>query len=805
MKKIFTLITAVLMTVSLTAYAQDARQRTVETIVQDALALMPVQHQNDFNREMEGLAKAAPQSIQYLAQMMQPAEKASNNLIEYALSGVVAYASTHPQYTQAVRDGLSVAAPRAIDATAREFLQAQLRLLGQEDVTYPKHTGAATYTALYDKLTALGANAGTEVLKAVRSKDRAYRMQALKFATDHQLADETLARKVAALFNAVPADAKVDILNWLGDNKVESQKLLIMRSVTQKGQIGAAAIEALGRIADESSLDILFNQLGNENDAAAAAALRSYKGNLSDKVTAYMQKTKGSQLISLISLASDRRIKQVCQPIINLCGSSDAVLAQAALNALPGVVTAAESAQLAGLLDKAAPAQVPAFQKALAASIRSQEPKVQYASLSGLMKQAAQKTRFYSVLAGTGTDESVAELESIWQGGQSEALKALMQSTNAKALKPLLKAAQSGNQEALAQCITLVNNHVQDLDERASYMTQGLELANTTAIKKTLLNGLGNTPTLPAYTVASRYLDDKELGYTAAYALKNIAGKCVDDIDYGFMKKTLTQASGIIAAGGSADDGYAVDEIKNLLAKEEPSPVFELPEDEKAAGYEVLFDGTNMDKWTGNKEGYTPVNGTIYVSANYGDEGNLYTVKEYQDFVFRFEFCFVRPGVNNGVGIRTPMNVDAAYYGMCESQILDHDDPIYAGLHEYQVHGSVYGVIPAKRIKHKPLGEWSTEEIRVQGDHITVTVNGEVIVDGNVREACQGNNVAPDGSDKNPYTVDHRNHPGMFNEKGHIGFCGHGAGIKFRNVRVLDLTAQQPVGKKAKKAKKNKK
>ena len=182
------------------------------------------------------------------------------------------------------------------------------------------------------------------------------------------------------------------------------------------------------------------------------------------------------------------------------------------------------------------------------------------------------------------------------------------------------------------------------------------------------------------------------------------------------------------------------------------------------------------------------VNGVIYVTANYGNESNLYTVNEYRDFVFRFDFCFTKPGVNNGVGIRTPMGVDAAYYGMCECQILDHDDPIYAGLHEYQVHGSAYGIIPAKRLKHKPLGEWSTEEIEVKGDHIKVTVNGEVILDGNLREACQGHNVAPDGSDTNPYTVDHRNHPGMFNKTGHIGFLGHGEGLKFRNVRVLDLS-----------------
>ena len=243
----------------------------------------------------------------------------------------------------------------------------------------------------------------------------------------------------------------------------------------------------------------------------------------------------------------------------------------------------------------------------------------------------------------------------------------------------------------------------------------------------------------------------------------------------------------------SPDTSDAVDEIKKLLAGLQP-PVekFILPEDEAKAGFEVLFDGTDLSKWTGDKVGYAAVNGTISVSAGYGLARNLYTIKEYKDFILRFEFCFLTPGVNKGVGIRTPMGVDAAYGGMCEVQILDHDDPIYKGLHEYQVHGSAYGIIPAKRIVHRPLGEWSTEEIKVVGDRVTVTVNGEVILDGDLRKACKGHNVSPDGSDYNPYTVDHRNHPGMFNEKGHIGFLGHGAGIKFRNIRVLDLDSTSP-------------
>lgn len=217
------------------------------------------------------------------------------------------------------------------------------------------------------------------------------------------------------------------------------------------------------------------------------------------------------------------------------------------------------------------------------------------------------------------------------------------------------------------------------------------------------------------------------------------------------------------------------------------TPVFQLSTDEKKEGFEVLFDGRSLDKWQGNTTNYVPQNGNIYVSANYGGSGNLYTKKKYSDFVLRFDFCFDTPGVNNGVGVRTNLGTDAAYDGM-EIQILDHDDPIYNGLMPYQQHGAVYGIIVPEHVKFDKVGTWYSEEIRVVGDRVKVTVNGKVILDGDIRKACKGHNVAPDGSEHNPYTVDNKNHPGLFNKEGYISFCGHGPGIMFRNVRILDLS-----------------
>ena len=211
---------------------------------------------------------------------------------------------------------------------------------------------------------------------------------------------------------------------------------------------------------------------------------------------------------------------------------------------------------------------------------------------------------------------------------------------------------------------------------------------------------------------------------------------------------------------------------RNIYIKEIPRPEpFKLSKQEEKEGFEMLFDGTNMHKWTGNTADYVTEDGNIviYPSQTYG--GNLYTKDEFSDFVFRFRFQLT-PGANNGLGIRTPMEGDAAYEGM-ELQILDNDAPMYENLQVYQYHGSVYGVIPAKRGFLKPTGEWNYQEVVAKGDNIKVTLNGTVILDGNIREASKENGP-----------VDQKLHPGLLNEKGHIGFLGHGSVVKFKEIRI---------------------
>ena len=213
---------------------------------------------------------------------------------------------------------------------------------------------------------------------------------------------------------------------------------------------------------------------------------------------------------------------------------------------------------------------------------------------------------------------------------------------------------------------------------------------------------------------------------------------------------------------------------RNIFVREIPGNLMSsLSEEEKQQGFDMLFDGSNLNNWIGNKTGYLVDNGTMVVNPAGGSGGNLYTAKEYGDFEYRFEFQLT-PGANNGLGIRTPTEGDAAYVGM-ELQILDNEADIYKNLQAYQYHGSVYGVIPSRRGFLKPVGEWNEEVVMAKGSKIKVILNGQVIMDGDIKEASKNG------------TADHKEHPGLHNPKGHIGFLGHGSVVRFRNIRVKAL------------------
>jgi hypothetical protein len=213
---------------------------------------------------------------------------------------------------------------------------------------------------------------------------------------------------------------------------------------------------------------------------------------------------------------------------------------------------------------------------------------------------------------------------------------------------------------------------------------------------------------------------------------------------------------------------------RNIYLRELPSSApISLNAQEAKEGFSLLFDGTHINEWTGNTVGYVIKEGALVVNPENGSGGDLFTKNEYGDFIYRFDFQLT-PGANNGIGIHAPLQGDAAYLGM-EVQVLDSEDPQYANLQPYQYHGSVYGVMPAKRGFLRPIGEWNNEEIMVKGTKIKVTLNGTVILEGDYMAASKNG------------TIDHNQHPGLLNKTGHIGFLGHGDILRFKNMRIKRL------------------
>ena len=240
-------------------------------------------------------------------------------------------------------------------------------------------------------------------------------------------------------------------------------------------------------------------------------------------------------------------------------------------------------------------------------------------------------------------------------------------------------------------------------------------------------------------------------------------------------------------------------------------------------GFVPLFNGKDLTGWTGSQMyGVETIevklnNGTVKkenVLACFpdrkvqGDRGNLLTEKEYRNFILRFEFVMPENG-NNGLGIRTPSaDVDAAYHGMCELQLLDDGGSWYYDgsnkvdkLKPYQYTGSIYGVVPSLRDNvdkqiwgkdknftgggsyvRKP-GMWNFEEVKVIGSEIEVYLNGYLITKGDMSK-FRGDGDTPDG----------KKHPGLHNAKGHIGWLGHGHHVMWKNIRIKELPDDAKMG-----------
>ncbi|MEO5804736.1 MAG: DUF1080 domain-containing protein [Verrucomicrobiota bacterium] len=189
------------------------------------------------------------------------------------------------------------------------------------------------------------------------------------------------------------------------------------------------------------------------------------------------------------------------------------------------------------------------------------------------------------------------------------------------------------------------------------------------------------------------------------------------------------------------------------------------------SAFTPLFDGKTLKGWTLIEQkgpGYLVQDGAMVCPADGG--GDLFTQKEYSDFVLRLDFKLSKGG-NNGVAFRSPLGGGQIAYIGNEIQILDDD--AHPNLKPGQNCGSLYRIFPAKRGATKPVGEWNSYEITALGRNIKVVLNGQIVAQGNLNDVRDLETL--------------QRHPGMLRPTGHIGFLGHNSHVEFRNIRIKEM------------------
>ncbi len=190
-------------------------------------------------------------------------------------------------------------------------------------------------------------------------------------------------------------------------------------------------------------------------------------------------------------------------------------------------------------------------------------------------------------------------------------------------------------------------------------------------------------------------------------------------------------------------------------------------------GWQVLFDGKNLDAW-GNAAGGEPSPGWVMEDGalvRKDKAGYIWTKDRFGDFILDLEF---KTAGNSGVFIRTDNPRSPVQTGI-EVQVLTPQKK--PGKHSC---GALYDLVAPTKEMSK-AGEWNHLVVTARGSRVSVELNGEEICDADLDQWTEGNKN-PDGT-KNKFKTALRD----FKRDGHIGFQDHGAAVAFRNVKIKRL------------------
>lgn len=205
-----------------------------------------------------------------------------------------------------------------------------------------------------------------------------------------------------------------------------------------------------------------------------------------------------------------------------------------------------------------------------------------------------------------------------------------------------------------------------------------------------------------------------------------------------------------------------------LRASAAAEPLNQLTDEEKKAGFELLFDGQALEGWE-QKGNWKIVDGALARTDKGG--GITYKTKKIpDDFELRFEWK-VGPGSNSGIYYRP---------GQYEYQILDnqkHAD----GKNPRTSAASLYFCMAPSHDATKPIGEWNTGRIVCVGSVIQHWLNGAKVIDFDYTDSKYAKEVEllrVRGAD-------------LASRGAFLNLQDHGDPVAYRNIKLRTLSKEE--------------
>jgi len=211
------------------------------------------------------------------------------------------------------------------------------------------------------------------------------------------------------------------------------------------------------------------------------------------------------------------------------------------------------------------------------------------------------------------------------------------------------------------------------------------------------------------------------------------------------------------------------------------APANQLTEEEKSAGWKLVFDGTTTRGWHTFKKQSFPEKGWVvedgWLRCLGKSGGDIISDAEFDDFELQWDWKLA-PAGNSGVKYFV-LDSRAQPLGH-EYQMLDdgHSPGVQKG-HRKQYTAAFYAVLEPGPTPIKPPGEINTSRILVKGNHVEHWLNGEKVLE----YECGSDVVkAAVAASKFKNTADFGT-----KVKGHLLLQDHESEAWFRNVKVREI------------------